>query len=141
MPPKFARIPDSSDLRSAHDVERQGLLDGDDSDEDFFLRGPSVRTNNLRSDPKISTLQNQVDDVVDVMKNNVSKVLDRGERLDDLQDKSDSLASNSDMFRSRAKGLQRSMWWKNCRMKIILAIVVVVVLAVIIIPIIIKSQE
>ena len=36
----------------------------------------------------ICRLQNQVDDVVDVMKSNVGKVLERGEKLEDLQDKS-----------------------------------------------------
>lgn len=33
-------------------------------------------------------LQNQVDEVVGVMQNNVSKVMERGDRLEDLQDQS-----------------------------------------------------
>jgi hypothetical protein len=33
-------------------------------------------------------LQGQVDEVIDVMKDNVGKVLERGDRLEDLQDKS-----------------------------------------------------
>ena len=33
-------------------------------------------------------LQNQVDEVVDVMQNNIGRVMERGERLEDLQDKS-----------------------------------------------------
>ena len=33
-------------------------------------------------------LQGQVDEVVGVMKDNVAKVIDRGDRLEDLQDKS-----------------------------------------------------
>ena len=33
-------------------------------------------------------LRGQVDEVVDVMKTNVSKVIERGDRLEDLQDKS-----------------------------------------------------
>ncbi|RUS84953.1 hypothetical protein EGW08_007264, partial [Elysia chlorotica] len=60
-------------------------------------------------------LQGQVDDVVDIMKNNVNKVIERGDRLEDLQDKSESLSSHSDMFRTRAKVLHRNMWWNNCR--------------------------
>ncbi|XP_041368700.1 vesicle-associated membrane protein 4-like [Gigantopelta aegis] len=141
MPPKFARMPDRADYASSKDNERVSLLDDHDSDEDFFLRGPSVNPSKLCSDPKLAKLQNQVDDVVDVMKSNVGKVLERGEKLEDLQDKSDSLAGNSDMFRSRAKGLHRTMYWKNCRMKLILALIVVILLAVIIIPIIIKTQQ
>ena len=33
-------------------------------------------------------VQRQVDEVIDVMKDNVDKVLDRGEKLEDLQEKS-----------------------------------------------------
>ncbi|KAL4219314.1 Vesicle membrane receptor protein (v-SNARE) [Mactra antiquata] len=135
MPPKFARMPDSY---GARDVERQALLDGDSDEDDFFLNGPRVNTNKL-ADPKIGRLKGQVDEVVDVMRDNVTKVIDRGDRLEDLQDKSDSLASNSDMFRSRAKALHKTMWWKNCRMKLIMALVILVILSIIIIPIIVSQ--
>ena len=30
----------------------------------------------------------------------------------------DSLASNSDIFRNRAKALHKNMWWKNCRVSL-----------------------
>lgn len=33
-------------------------------------------------------LQNQVDEVVDIMQSNIGKVMERGDRLEDLQDKS-----------------------------------------------------
>lgn len=33
-------------------------------------------------------LQNQVDEVVDVMQNNIGRVMERGERMEDLRDKS-----------------------------------------------------
>ena len=36
----------------------------------------------------VARLRGQVDEVVDVMKSNVSKVVERGDRLEDLQDKS-----------------------------------------------------
>lgn len=36
----------------------------------------------------ILRVQSQVDEVIDVMQENISKVIERGERLDDLQDKS-----------------------------------------------------
>lgn len=133
MPPKFAR-------ENARRSETKALLD-DSDEEDFFLEGPSVRTDKLRQDPKLNRLRNQVDDVVDVMKDNVSKVMERGDRLEDLQDKSDSLSSNSDMFRSRAKDLRKNMWWKNCRMKLLLALVIFIILCIIVIPIIMKSQN
>lgn len=136
MPPKFARAPEGA----YRDVERQALLDADSEEDDFFLNGPRVNTKKI-ADPKMSRLRGQVDDVVGVMKSNVSKVIERGDRLEDLQDKSDSLASNSDIFRNRAKALHKNMWWKNCRMRIIIAVVILIILAVIIIPIIVSQSN
>ncbi len=40
-------------------------------------------------------VQSQVDEVIDVMQENISKVIERGERLDDLQDKSGESRSDS----------------------------------------------
>lgn len=37
------------------------------------------------------SVQNQVDEVIDVMQENITKVIERGERLDELQDKSGTL--------------------------------------------------
>ncbi|ESP04833.1 hypothetical protein LOTGIDRAFT_184819 [Lottia gigantea] len=141
MPPKFVRVPGRNDINNSRDVERQNLLAGDSDDEDFFYKGPNVNTGSLRGDPAMDRLRNQVSDVVGVMKDNVGKVIDRGDRLEDLQDKSDNLASNSDMFRSRAKSLHKTMYWKNCRMKLILAMIIIILLGIVIIPIIVHYQQ
>ncbi|KAH3797226.1 vesicle-associated membrane protein 4-like [Dreissena polymorpha] len=140
MPPKFSRNPDGSDRHNSRDVERQALLDAESEEDDFFLSGPGVNTRAL-PDPKIGRLRGQVDEVVGVMKENVSRVIERGDRLEDLQDKSDSLANNSDMFRSRAKALHKNMWWKNCKMRMILVLVIIIILAIVIIPIIITQTK
>ena len=36
----------------------------------------------------LTRVQGQVDEVIDVMQDNIGKVMDRGQRLEDLQDKS-----------------------------------------------------
>ena len=36
----------------------------------------------------ISRVQNQVDEVVDIMQTNIGRVMERGDQLEDLQDKS-----------------------------------------------------
>ncbi|CAH1787342.1 unnamed protein product [Owenia fusiformis] len=141
MPPKFKRHLESGDYNRARNSEKSSLLDaGSEDEEDFFLTGPNARPREL-GDSKIARVQGQVHDVIDVMKDNIGKVMDRGERLEDLQDKSDDLSSNANMFRSRATDLRRNMWWKECKMRILLAVVVVVILLIIIIPIIIHSQK
>uniref|UniRef100_A0A3Q3FDF8 Vesicle-associated membrane protein 4 n=1 Tax=Labrus bergylta TaxID=56723 RepID=A0A3Q3FDF8_9LABR len=64
---------------------------------------------------KLKHVQSQVDEVIDVMQENISKVIERGERLDDLQDKSESLSDNASAFSSRAKQLHRRMWWRDMK--------------------------
>ena len=53
----------------------------------MFCCAPSYNILNFNSHAHCR-LRGQVDDVVDVMKSNVSKVIERGDRLEDLQDKS-----------------------------------------------------
>lgn len=43
---------------------------------------------------KVTKLKSQVDEVKKIMTDNVEKVLQRGERLEDLMDKSEDLESN-----------------------------------------------
>ncbi|KAB0389715.1 hypothetical protein E2I00_018690 [Balaenoptera physalus] len=99
----------------------------------------------------ISSVQNQVDEVIDVMQENITKVIERGERLDELQDKSESLSDNATAFSNRSKQLRRQMWWRGCKkfsilqtsleeqkIKAIMALVAVIVLLVIIILIVVK---
>ncbi|XP_061635075.1 vesicle-associated membrane protein 4 isoform X4 [Phyllopteryx taeniolatus] len=87
-----------------------------------------------------SNVQSQVDEVIDVMQENISKVIERGERLDDLQDKSESLSDNASAFSSRAKHLHRRMLWRNMKMKMIIALVVVGLLLIIIVPVILRYR-
>ncbi|KAK2155203.1 hypothetical protein LSH36_246g02054 [Paralvinella palmiformis] len=115
MPPKFKK-----EYEGSREPERQALLDFASDEDDFFLRGPNAQPDRLlgksrTSDPKLSRLQNQVDEVIDVMQDNIGRVIDRGECLEDLQDKSEDLSSNADTFRIRAKGLRNKMWWKQCK--------------------------
>ncbi|KAJ6653867.1 hypothetical protein lerEdw1_008615 [Lerista edwardsae] len=132
MPPKFKRHLNDDDVTGSVKSERRNLLEEDsDEEEDFFLRGPSGPRFGPKND-KIRHVQNQVDEVIDVMQENITKVIERGERLDDLQDKSESLSDNATAFSNRSKQLRRQMWWRGCKMKAIVALIAVVVLLVII---------
>uniref|UniRef100_A0A9J8APS7 Vesicle-associated membrane protein 4 n=2 Tax=Cyprinus carpio TaxID=7962 RepID=A0A9J8APS7_CYPCA len=111
--------------------ERNLLEEDSDEEEDFFLRGPTGPRFGGQND-KIRQVQSQVDEVIDVMQENISKVIERGERLDELQDKSESLSDNASAFSSRAKQLHRRMWWRDMKIKMIIALVVVILLLVII---------
>ncbi|CAM5134142.1 unnamed protein product [Eretmochelys imbricata] len=133
MPPKFKRHLNDDDVTGSVKSERRNLLEEDsDEEEDFFLRGPAGPRFGPRND-KIRHVQNQVDEVIDVMQENITKVIERGERLDDLQDKSESLSDNATAFSNRSKQLRRQMWWRGCKMKALVALVAVILLLVIII--------
>jgi vesicle-associated membrane protein 4 len=54
----------------------------------------------------------QIDDTVGVMRDNINKVSQRGERLDALQDKTDNLAVSAQGFRRGANRVRKQMWWK-----------------------------
>ncbi len=47
------------------------------------------------------------------MRENITKVAERGERLDSLQDKTDNLAISAQGFRRGANKVRKNMWWKD----------------------------
>ncbi|XP_039262810.2 vesicle-associated membrane protein 4-like [Styela clava] len=131
MPPKFSRTPNSG----RNNGERVGLLDDADSDDDFFLKGPPSGSEKVRQ------VQRQVGEVVGVMQTNIDKVLDRGERLEDLQDKSENLADTATDFNVRARRLQKRMWWKQMKMKICLGASLVLIILIIVLSVALKARK
>uniref|UniRef100_A0A8C4T7I8 V-SNARE coiled-coil homology domain-containing protein n=1 Tax=Erpetoichthys calabaricus TaxID=27687 RepID=A0A8C4T7I8_ERPCA len=59
--------------------------------------------------------QAQVDEVVDLMRENMDKVLGRDEKLLELDDRAQALQEGASQFESRASHLRRKYWWKNCK--------------------------
>jgi hypothetical protein len=49
---------------------------------------------------------------------NIDAVLERGEKIDLLVDRTDALSEQSFVFHSGARKLRDAMWWKNTRMLI-----------------------
>lgn len=71
---------------------------------------------------KLNRLQNQVKDVIDDMKINIEKVVDRGNNLNDLNDRSEQLGAAGDLFSKRSRNLRKSMWLRTCRARMYLGI-------------------
>ncbi|KAI0916249.1 SNAP receptor, synaptobrevin [Taiwanofungus camphoratus] len=61
--------------------------------------------------PKTAAIQQQIDDTVGIMRENITKVAERGERLDQLQDKTDNLAVSAQGFRRGANRVRKNMWY------------------------------
>merc|ERR1712159_624205 len=59
---------------------------------------------------------------------NIDKVLERGEKIELLVDKTDRLQGEASRFRGQAKKLKNAMWWKNAKMMALTGLVIALVL-------------
>ncbi|OAJ41037.1 hypothetical protein BDEG_24697 [Batrachochytrium dendrobatidis JEL423] len=78
-------------------------------------------------------VQQQVDEVVGIMQDNIHKVMQRGEQLDTLQNKTEDLQNSSLQFKRGANRVRKEMWWKDMKLKLIIGGVVALVLVIIIV--------
>ncbi|KAJ9652307.1 Vesicle membrane receptor protein (v-SNARE) [Neophaeococcomyces mojaviensis] len=90
---------------------------------------------------RTAALQAQIDDTVGVMRENITKVSQRGERLDSLQDKTDNLAVSAQGFRRGANRVRKQMWWKDMKMRICLIVGIIILLVVIIVPAVVATKH
>jgi hypothetical protein len=60
------------------------------------------------------------------MVQNIDSILQRGERLDLLVDKTDTLAGQAYAFRRGARNVRRQQWWRNIRIMALTGVVGVV---------------
>ncbi|CAN6829559.1 hypothetical protein Bca4012_031703 [Brassica carinata] len=108
----------------------------DDEDDDFFADRFSIAYNLDRefgpflkehmqfcmSHPeemsKLSKLKAQINDVKGIMMDNIEKVLDRGERIELLVDKTENLQFQADSFQRQGRQLRRKMWIQSLQMKL-----------------------
>mmetsp|Transcript_30779 Transcript_30779/g.68203 ORF Transcript_30779/g.68203 Transcript_30779/m.68203 type:complete len:253 (+) Transcript_30779:119-877(+) len=68
---------------------------------------------------KIAAVQKKVNDVKDVMMENIEKVLERGDKIELLVDKTDALQNHAEQFQKKGRQLRRHMCWNNFKMKLI----------------------
>jgi len=81
---------------------------------------------------RVSELRSQVNEVKDVMSKNIDRVMERGDNLDNLVTKTANLEAGAAVFRDSGRQVRRKMWWKNCKMNLILAGVAVTIIIIII---------
>ncbi|KAK3819113.1 MAG: vesicle-associated membrane protein [Linnemannia elongata] len=74
---------------------------------------------------RIKQVQGEIEQVKDVMVHNIERVLERGERIELLVDKTDNLNQQAFAFKKRSTQLKRTMWWKNTKLTIILTSVII----------------
>ncbi|XP_028654284.1 vesicle-associated membrane protein 5 [Erpetoichthys calabaricus] len=86
-----------------------------------------------QNEDKVKKLQNEVDEVQNLMRDNIDKTYEREEKLAELEIRSDALLEQSRKFSKTAGTIARQTWLENVKIKLILAAVAAVVILVVII--------
>jgi len=90
---------------------------------------------------KTAEIQMKIDETVGIMRDNIKSVADRGVKLDVLHTQTDELSNQSQNFRRGANRVRKQMWWKDMKMRIIIAVVVLILLLAIILPLALKHDK
>jgi vesicle-associated membrane protein 7 len=85
--------------------------------------GPS---SSVSDNSKVQRVRNEVDRVKDIVIASLDSVMERGERLELLVDKTDELTRHSVQFKQRTVTLRRRMWWQNKKMMLIVFLVAII---------------
>jgi vesicle-associated membrane protein 7 len=75
----------------------------------------------------ISRVHGELDELKNIMVKNIDNVAMRGERLELLVNKAESLNSGSVTFRKTSRNLARSMFWKNVKLYVIIGVIITVI--------------
>lgn len=84
---------------------------------------------------KLAKVKAQVSEVKGVMMENIEKVLDRGEKIELLVDKTDNLRSQAQDFKKQGTKIKKKMWFENMKIKLIVLAIVIVLLLLIILAV------
>ncbi|KAJ0628915.1 putative Longin domain, v-SNARE, coiled-coil domain-containing protein [Helianthus annuus] len=84
---------------------------------------------------KIAKVKAQVSEVKGVMMENIEKVLERGEKIELLVDKTDNLRNQAQDFKKQGTKMKRKMWVENMKVKLIVFSIVVALALVVILSI------
>lgn len=87
---------------------------------------------------KISDIQRDVNEIQLEMKDNIRKVMVNIDDAKKLQETSDRIKNNSMDYRKNAKDLERTTWWNNCKLTLIIAGAVIALILIIVLPIVLR---
>eukprot|EP00386_Alphamonas_edax_P001868 GDKI01005657.1.p1 GENE.GDKI01005657.1~~GDKI01005657.1.p1 ORF type:complete len:154 (+),score=38.27 GDKI01005657.1:200-661(+) len=81
----------------------------------------------------LARAKQEIDASMDVMKQNIQKMAERGDQLNTLQTKSENLSTAATRFNEQSRNLERHFWlesWKSLIMMGVFAVVVLLLLSV-----------
>lgn len=86
---------------------------------------------------KIIHLQDQIEDVKGVMMDNIDKVIQRSEKLEEIQHKAEALEEGAADFNRGAKKVKQKMFAQNIKLLIILILIILAIIAIVIVVLIV----
>ncbi|KAL2557980.1 Vesicle-associated membrane protein [Forsythia ovata] len=135
------RVKDDFKQRYSDSIKTDGphpLAEDEDEDDDLFEDrfsiaynldrefGPRLKEhmqycmNHPEEISKLSKVKAQITEVKGIMMDNIEKVLDRGEKIELLVDKTENLQFQADNFQRHGRQLRRQMWLQSLRMKLMI---------------------
>ena len=101
------------------------VLDPPEQQPPSLYDGPRASEESME---KIKGLEKDVDEVTGIMNKNVINMLQRGENLEDLSKKAETIQDSSKEFARTAGTVKKKLWWNNVKMGIIVAGVLLVLI-------------
>lgn len=95
--------------------------------------GPPPNIQQLVASKRLQQAQAQVGEVVDIMRVNVEKVLERDQKISELDRRADDLQEGASQFQQQAVKLKRKYWWENVKMWLIIAIILLVIVIIVVV--------
>lgn len=73
----------------------------------------------------IGGLKSQIEDVKGVMVQNIERVLERGEKIELLVDKTDRLNQQAYRFQASSRSLRRTLYWRKIKTRVGLSVIII----------------
>jgi vesicle-associated membrane protein 7 len=87
---------------------------------------------NAANADKITKLKGQMEEVKSIMITNIEKVLERGEKIELLVEKTDQLNQTAVQFKKKSTGLKQAMWWKNFKLTLLIILIALFIVYIIV---------
>lgn len=127
--------PDRLSFQMLKELEQKYSNFNNNQDLDLFKKEGNkliLKYNSPEKFDKLSRAQNDVNNIKGDMQKNVDKLIDNQEDLDDLENQTQKMKNNADVFNKESKSLERVMFWKNIKFWVFIVIAVIILIIIIV---------
>ncbi len=107
--------------------------------QDSFAPTLQQRMEQANSQGKTAMVSAKVDEVKSIMHDNIELLLDRGQKLDELDEKATALGKMSKMFHKRTRDAKRFQMWQQAKFGIAVGTAVTAGVAVVVAPLVVAA--